>query len=121
MSEELRQLAGRLCRAGLLVLGAGESAVKALDVRLVALGLDSAEQLVFAVSDGYRAKFGLPEASVSARLASLQEHSILLLSVTEILNSSDPIKVAWTVPAAQEKPAEPQALESLQPGSRPTE
>ena len=39
------------------------------------------------------------------------------MSVKEVLQSPEPLEVVWTVPAEQEDPNEPQAVESLRPGS----
>jgi hypothetical protein len=37
------------------------------------------------------------------------------MSVKEVLQSPEPLEVVWTVPAEQEDPDDPQALESLRP------
>ena len=69
------------------------------------------------VEASYRAKFGLPEQTVVQELARLKTYGGLVLSVSEVLHSLELLEVIWTVPAEQEDPSNPQAVESLRPGS----
>jgi hypothetical protein len=105
---------GRLARFsnGVAVFGTQESAIAGIGVSLVGVGLDARQRVIFAVTDNYRGKFGVPEQALSQELARLNESGALILSVKELLQSPDPIQVLWTVPAEQENPSEPQALES---------
>jgi hypothetical protein len=70
---------------------------------------------VFIVNEGYRTQFGVAEQAVVEELARLREHGALMLSVNEILQSPDPLELVWTIPAEQENPSDPQALECLRP------
>ena len=73
------------------------------------------QRIVFIVNEGYRTKFGIPEQTVVQELACLRTFGALVMSVKEVLQSPEPLEVVWTVPAEQEDPNEPQALESLKP------
>ena len=75
------------------------------------------QRIVFIVTEGYRTKFGVPEQNVVQELACLRTFGALVMSVKEILQSPEPLEVVWTVPADQEDPNDPQALESLRPNS----
>ena len=44
-----------------------------------------------------------------------------VMSVTEVLQSPDPIEVVWTVPAEQQVPSDPQAVETLRQEPSPPE
>ncbi len=98
-------------------IGTLESAIEVIGVDLLAVGADAQQRVVFIVTEGYRAKFGLPEQTVAEELARLRNYGALVLSTTEVLQSPDPIEVVWTVPAQQEKPDDPQAVENLRPVS----
>jgi hypothetical protein len=50
-------------------IGTLESALEGIDVRLVGVGLDLEQRIVFIVSEGYRAKFGVPEPAIRKELA----------------------------------------------------
>ena len=39
------------------------------------------------------------------------------MSANEVLHSPEPLDVVWSVPAKQDNPSEPQAVEILRPGS----
>jgi len=84
---------------------------------LVALATDLEQRIVFIVTDGYRTKFGVPEQTVVQELACLRTFGALVMSLSEVLHSPEPLEVVWTVPAEQEDPGDPQALESLRPDS----
>ena len=98
-------------------IGTLESTIEGIGVSLVAAGADAQQRVVFVVTEGYRAKFGLPEQTVTEELARLKNHGALVLSASEVLQSPDPLEVVWTVPAEQENPDDPQAFEHLRPGS----
>ena len=97
-------------------LGTLESSIEGIGVNLAALATDSQQRIAFIVTEGYRTKFGLPEQTVVQELACLRTYGALVMSVSEILISHEPLKVVWTVPAEQEDPSNPQAIESLRPG-----
>ncbi len=110
---------GRLARFsnGVAILGTQETAIEAIGVNLVGVGLDVRQRVIFVVTDNYRGKFGLPEQAVSLELAKLREYGAVILGIKELLQSPEPIEVLWTVPAQQENPADPQVLESTPPGA----
>jgi hypothetical protein len=56
---------------------------------------------------------------VAQPLARLREAGASLMSVNEVLQSSEPIEVGWTVPAHQENPDDPQAVEDVRPEPGP--
>jgi hypothetical protein len=99
------------------LIGTLESTIEGIGVSLVALATDAEQRIVFIVTEGYRAKFGIPEQTVVEELACLRTFGALVMSVKEVLQSSEPLEVVWTVPAEQEDPGDPQALESLKPES----
>ena len=68
---------------------------------------------MFIVTESYRAQFGIPEQAVVEKLARLREYGGLMLSVNEVLQSPEPLELVWTVPAEQESPSDPQAVEHL--------
>jgi hypothetical protein len=98
-------------------VGTLESTIEAIGVDLLAVGADTQQRIVFVVTEGYRAKFDLPEQTVVAELTRLKDYGALVLSASEILQNTDPVEVMWTVPAEQENPNDPQAMEDLRPGS----
>jgi hypothetical protein len=98
-------------------IGTLESSLEGIGVSLVAVGTDVQQRIAFIVTDGYRAKFGSPEQTVIQELARLKEHGAWVVSVSEVLHSPEPLELIWTVPADQENPDEPQALEHPRPGS----
>ena len=102
-------------------LGTLESAIEGIGVSLVAAGTDSQQRIVFVVSENCRTKFGLPELTVAQELARLRKSGASVMSVTEVLQSPDTIEVVWTVPAHQENPSEPQAVEDVRPKLSPPE
>jgi hypothetical protein len=81
------------------------------------VGLDSQQRVLFIVTERYRSRFGIPDQTVAEELARLREHGALLMSVKEVLQSPEPLEVIWTVPAEQEDPADPQAVENVRPDS----
>jgi hypothetical protein len=102
-------------------LGTLESAIEGIGVSLVAAGTDSQQRIVFIVSESYRIKFGLPELTVTQELARLRKSGASVMSVTEVLQSPDPIEAVWTVPAEQQDPSDPQAVETLRQEPSPPE
>ena len=96
-------------------LGTLESTIEGIGVSLVAAGTDSQQRIVFIVCENYRTKFGLPELTVAQELARLREYGASLMSMNEVLQNPDPIEVVWTVPANQEDPSDPQAVEIFRP------
>jgi hypothetical protein len=98
-------------------IGTLETTIEGIGVKLVALATDLEQRIVFIVTEGYRTKFGVPEQTVVQELACLRTFGALVKSVKEVLQSPEPLEVVWTVPAEQEDPSDPQALESLRPDS----
>jgi hypothetical protein len=98
-------------------IGTLESAIEGIGVGLVAAGVDAQQRVVFVVTEGYRAKFGLPDQTVAEELARLRGFGAVVLSPTELLHSPDALEVVWTVPAHQDNPDDPQAVEHLRPAS----
>jgi hypothetical protein len=98
-------------------IGNLEATIEGIGVALVALATDVEQRVVFIVNEGYRTKFGVPEQTVVQELACLRTFGALVMSVKEVLQSPEPLEVVWTVPAEQEDPADPQALECLRPDS----
>jgi hypothetical protein len=101
---------------GTAFVGTPNSELKDSDVRLDGVGIDSDGRLVLIVNDGYRSKFGVPEAMVTATLEELKEHGAELMSIKEVLESPDPLDIVWTAPAEQANAGEPKALASRRPG-----
>jgi hypothetical protein len=102
-------------------LGTLESTIEGIGVSLVGAGTDAHQRIVFIVTENYRTKFGLPDLTVAQALARLRESGASLMSVNEVLQSPDPIEVVWTVPAHQENPDDPQAMEDVRPELSPLE
>ncbi len=100
---------------GVAFLGTQESALEGIDVRLLAVGLDLEQRIVFILSDNYRSKFGVASQAVARELEILKQHGAVILSVPELLQSQEPLEVVWTAPAVQENFADPQALEHERP------
>ena len=98
-------------------IGTLETTIEGIGVHLVAVGADTEQRVVFVVTEGYRAKFDLPDQAVAEELARLKDYGALVLSASEVLQNTDPIEVIWTVPAEQENPDDPQAVENLRPDS----
>jgi hypothetical protein len=98
-------------------IGTLESTIEAIGVSLVAVGTDLQRRIFFIVTEGYRAKFGMPEQIVAQELARLRKYGAWVMSVNEVLQSPEALDVVWTVPAEQENPSDPQAVESLRPFS----
>jgi hypothetical protein len=98
-------------------VGTLESAIEGIGVKLKAVGADSQQRVVFIVTEGYRTQFGIPEQIVAQELARLREYGGLVMSANEVLHSPEPLDVVWSVPAKQDNPSEPQAVEILRPGS----
>jgi hypothetical protein len=98
-------------------IGTLEATIEGIGVTLVAVAKDLQQRIVFIVTEGYRTKFGIPEQTVVQELACLRQYGALVMSVQEVLHSPEPLELVWTVPAEQEDPSDPQALESLRPGS----
>jgi len=98
-------------------VGTLETTIEGIGVSLKALGADSRQRIVFIVTGGYRAQFGIPEETVAGELMRLREYGALVLSVNEVLHNLEPIEVVWSVPAEQEDPDDPQAVENLRSDS----
>ena len=98
-------------------IGTLESTIEAIGVDLLATATDSEQRVAFIVSEGYRTKFGVSEQMVVQELAGLKTYGALVMSVSEVLHSFEPLEIVWTVPAEQEDPTNPQAVESVRPGS----
>jgi hypothetical protein len=103
---------------GIAFLGPRESALEGIQVKLVAVGLDVQERVVFVVSDNYRAQFGVQEVTVASVVNRLRECGAVIMSVRETVASTDPLEVVWTAPAEQSDPSSPEARES-QPDNQP--
>jgi hypothetical protein len=95
------------------IIGTLESTIEGIGVHLRAVGADSQQRIVFIVAEGFGTLFGIPEHIVAEQLTHLREYGALVLSVTDVLASPEPIEVVWAVPAEQEDPDDPQAVESL--------
>jgi hypothetical protein len=98
-------------------VGTLESTIEGIGVSLEAVGVDSLQRIVFIVTEGHRAQFGVPQQIVAEELACLKEHGALVMSPNEVLHSPDSVEVIWTVPAEQEDSSDPQAVEQVRPGS----
>jgi hypothetical protein len=98
-------------------VGTLESAIEGIGVKLKAVGADSQQRIVFIVTEGYRTKFGIQEQIVAQELMRLREYGGFVMSANEVLHSPEPLDVVWTVPAKQDNPSEPQAVENLRPGN----
>jgi hypothetical protein len=98
-------------------VGTLESTIEGIGVDLKALGADAQQRIVFVVNESYRTQFGVPAQAVTEALRRLEEYGAVVLSAPEVLHSPEPIEVLWTVPAEQEDPDDPQAVEHLRPGS----
>jgi hypothetical protein len=99
-------------------VGTLESTIEGIGVNLKAVGADSQQRIVFIVTGGYRTQFGLPEQAVAEELARLREYGALMLSTNEVLQSPEPLELAWTVPAEHEHSSDPQAVEHLRPAGQ---
>ena len=97
----------------IVFLGPQQYTLEGIGIRLVAVGQDTCERLVFVLTDGYRAKFGVPASTLTEVLDRLSEFGAVVLSVSEVLASSEPLTVVWTVPADQANPEQPEVCESL--------
>jgi hypothetical protein len=100
---------------GVAFLGTRESALEGIEVDLVGVGVDAQERVVFILSDNYRARFGVPEATLTDVVRHLNAAGAVIMSVREVLTSREPLAVVWTVPAEQSDPENPEALESNRP------
>jgi hypothetical protein len=97
---------------GVAFIGPKDNLLEGIDVKLLGVGTDAQERLVFAVADAYRSKFGVPESVVTEELTHLKIQGARILGVAELLDDSEPIEVLWTAPEQQANPADPQAVES---------
>ena len=95
----------------IVFLGPQQYTLEGIGIRLVAVGLDARERFVFVLSDGYRAKFGVPDSTLAEVLDRLREFGAVVLSVSEVLASTEPLTVLWTAPAEQANPDQPEARE----------
>jgi hypothetical protein len=107
---------------GVAFLGTMTSAIEGIEVSLLGVGLAAGGEIVFIISDGYQARFDVPEPTLANLLARLRESGALVFSATEALATREPLEVAWTARVTQANPEEPQALESTQarPGANAT-
>jgi hypothetical protein len=96
-------------------VGTLECTIEGIGVDLKAVGVDSQQRIAFILTESYRTQFGIPAPAVVEELARLREYGALMLSVDEVLQSPDPLELVWTVPAEQENPSDPQAVEHLRP------
>jgi hypothetical protein len=108
---------GRVARfhEGVAFVGTRESVLEGIHIDLVAVGIDDQDRVVFIVSEGFAARFGVADSVIAQELLALAKAGACLLSVREALESAHPLRVVWTVPAEQSNPAEPQATESTPP------
>jgi hypothetical protein len=97
---------------GVAFIGTQDDALEGIDVNLIAAGVDAEQRLVFVVSESYRSKFGVQEQSLTQELKKLQSFGAVVQSVKETLESPEPLLVLWTVPAVQQNPDDPKAVES---------
>jgi hypothetical protein len=102
---------------GVAFVGSQAAAIEGIEIGLIAVGLDARQRVVFVVRDGYRNRFDVPEATLGEALACLGAQGAVIMSVSEILTSHEPLEVVWTVPAEQSDPNDPQVLESSPPPS----
>ena len=100
---------------GIAFIGTQQYALEGIQVGLLAVGLDARERVVFIVSDDYRARFGVPEATLAEALDRLEDYGAVILSAQEVLTSLEALDVVWTAPTSQADPNEPQAGESGRP------
>ena len=98
-------------------VGSVESANEGIGVNLIALGLSAGDQVAFIVSDNYRNKLEVPDATLSERLKQLSESGALILSISETLASRERLEVVWTLPTEHPDPNNPQVLEMRRPAS----
>jgi hypothetical protein len=98
---------------GVAFIGTQDSALEGIGINLVAVGIDVDQRIVFIVAVDYLAKFDVPERALKEELARLIESGARVLSVIEALGSTVALEVVWTVPAEQQNPMDPQALESV--------
>ena len=96
-------------------MGTRESVLEGIRIDLVAVGIDDQDRVVFIVSEGFAARFGVADSVIAQELVALSKAGACLLSVREALENIHPLRVVWTVPAEQPNPGEPQATESTPP------
>jgi hypothetical protein len=96
---------------GVAFIGARQAALEAIQVNLVAVGLDAHVRVVFIVNDDYREKFDVPQTTLTEVLTQLSEFGAVVMSVSEAIADQIPLEVVWTAPVTQPEPDEPQALE----------
>ena len=93
------------------IIGTLEATIEGIGVDLRAVGVDSQQRITFVVTERPSAQFGIPEQTVAEELMRLREYGALVMSVRDVLASSEPIEVLWSVPTEQEDPDDPQAAE----------
>jgi len=98
---------------GVAFLGTQETALEGIDVALVAVGMDALDRAVFIVKEPYRTKFGVPPQAVEKELSSLRNCGMVVLGVSEALESADPLEILWTVPQEQASPDDIKAEEHV--------
>jgi len=108
----------RFCN-GVAFIGARHAALEAIQVNLLAVGMDANERVVFIVNEGYSDKFGVPEGTLIEVLARLNQSGAVVISVAEALAGQVPLDIVWTAPVTQLEPDEPQALEHTKPAAEP--
>ena len=84
--------AGQMARFynGVAFIGPQDAALEGIQVKLIAVGLDSQERLVFVLSDNYRAQFGVREATLGEVLNGLRDHGAVIMSAKETLANAEP-------------------------------
>ena len=98
---------------GVAFIGTQDLAIQGVGIQLRAVAMDAQQRLVFIVNEGFRSKFGVPEQTVSATLLRLQQEGAVILGANEVLESAEPIEVAWTAPAQDQNAGSVQAQEHL--------
>ncbi len=97
---------------GTAFVGPQGAMLEGSQVIVAGVGLDGRGRVVFIVNDGYRNQFGVRDAALVEVLHRLSEAGAVLMSVSELLASTQPLEVLWTAPADQPDPSSPRALES---------
>src|SRR5262249_46776757 len=104
---------GRMVRfyKGVIFIGTQEAPLEGIGIDLIAVGVDEEQRIVFVVADDYLQKFDLPERAIAEELSRLNDNGTVVMNASESIISSVPLPILWTVPADQQNPMDPQALE----------
>ena len=100
---------------GIFYIGTLESQIGGSGVSLVATGIDDKERFVVIVDNDYRTKLIKDildkggnkieaEATIDKMLEQLKDSGISVMSVKEVLDSAEPLKMVWTISAAEATP-----------------